>query len=221
MTFDLGLIWQALPEVLAALWVTVWVWAVATLCGVALGFAVAALRRYGPAPLAWALRAAVEALRGTPFLVQIFLLYFGGPFVGLRLEPIPAGLIGLSLYAAAYFSEIFRGGFEAVPKGHVEAAACVGLTPMQTLRRIVLPEMTVLTLPQCVNMAILLIKETAILSIITVPELTMIVGAIGSQQYAFVEAMFLLALFYWALVELCGWLGRRAEARLAHLRFAA
>ena len=137
-----------------------------------------------------------------------------------RLEPIPAGLIGLTIYASAYFSEIFRAGFEAVPRGHVEAAQCVGLSRGQILRRILLPEMTMLVLPQCVNMAIILIKETAILSIITVPEMTGVISAIGSQQYAFVEAMFLLAIFYWVLVETCGYLGRLAEARLSKFRFA-
>lgn len=84
----------------------------------------------------------IAVLRGTPFLIQIFLVYYGGPFVGLSLDPIPAGVIGLSIYGAAYFSEIFRSGFAAVPKGHIEAGICVGLTQGQIIRRILLPEMT-------------------------------------------------------------------------------
>ncbi|RYE81926.1 MAG: amino acid ABC transporter permease, partial [Hyphomicrobiales bacterium] len=171
-------------------------------------------------PLDWLLKAYVDVFRGTPFLVQLFLLYFGGPFIGISLDPIPCGLLGLTVYGAAYFSEIFRAGFKAVPKGHVEAAECVGLSQMQILRRILVPEMTVLVLPQLVNLAIILIKETAVLSIITVPEMTMVISAIGSQQYAFVEALFLLALFYWALVEITGALGRLAESRLSKFRFA-
>ncbi|MEX6508715.1 amino acid ABC transporter permease [Jiella sp. M17.18] len=221
MSLDFGLILKQMPDILSGLWVTLWMWIVATLLGAALGFLVAVGRRYGPAPLDWLLKLCVEMLRGTPFLVQLFLLYFGGPFIGLRLEPIPAGLLGLTVYAAAYFSEIFRAGFQAVPKGHVEAADMAGLSRAQILRRIILPEMTMLVLPQCVNMAIVLIKETAILSIITVPEMTMVIGAIGSQQYAFVDAMFLLAIIYWVLVEICGFLGRLAEARLSKFRFAA
>jgi polar amino acid transport system permease protein len=220
MTLDFGLLLAELPAILSGLTVTVAIWISATVGGFVLGFVVAAARRYGPRPLDWALRLVVEVLRGTPFLVQIFLLYFGGPFVGLRLDPVPAGLLGLTLYGAAYFSEIFRAGFEAVPKGHIEAAECVGFGRLQIIRRILLPEMTMLVLPQCVNMAIILIKETAVLSIITVPEMTLVIGAIGSQQYAFVEAMFLLALFYWALVEICGWLGRVSERKLSKFRFA-
>ena len=221
MSFDVGLIWRELPEILSGLQVTIAIWFVATILAGIFGFVVAALRRYGPRPLDWLLWACVEMLRGTPFLVQLFLLYFGGPFVGLSLEPIPAGLLGLTVYGAAYFSEIFRTGFQAVPKGHVEAAICVGLNRNQILRRILLPEMTMLVLPLYVNMAIILLKETAVLSIITVPEMTMVIGAIGSQQFAFVEAMFLLALFYWLLVELCGWLGRWSEAKLARFRFVS
>lgn len=220
MSFDVSLIWQQLPAILSGLRVTVGIWVVSTLLGAVLGLAVAALRRFGPAPLGWALRPVVEVLRGSPFLIQIFLLYFGGPFIGLSLDPIPAGLLGLTIYAAAYFSEVFRAGFLAVPRGHVEAAQCVGLSQTQILRRILLPEMTVLVLPQCVNLAIVLIKETAVLSIITVPEMTLVIGAIGSQLYAFAEAMFLLALFYWILVELCGWTGRWAEKKLSRFGFA-
>ncbi|NDW04949.1 amino acid ABC transporter permease [Jiella pacifica] len=220
MSIDFSIVWQQLPQILSAFWNTIWIWIVATILAVLLGFVVAALRRYGPLWLNLLLRLYVEVIRGTPFLIQLFLLYFGGPFIGLSLEPIPAGLIGMTIYGSAYFSEIFRAGFAAIPPGHVEAAECVGLSRGQIVRRILVPEMAMLVLPQLVNMAIILMKETAILSIITVPELTLVVGAIGSQQYAFVEAMTMLALFYWALVEISGWLGRLAEKKLSKFRFA-
>ncbi|MCW6510858.1 amino acid ABC transporter permease [Lichenifustis flavocetrariae] len=221
MTFDLGFIAQHLPEVIEAAGTTLMIWAAGAFCGLALGFLVALGRRYGPAPLAVLLGVIVELLRGTPFLVQLFLLYFGGPFIGLSLDPIPAGVLGLTCYAAAYYSEILRAGFDGVPAGHVEAAACVGFSGWQTIRRIILPEMAVLVMPALVNMTILLLKETAVLSIITVPELTMVTSAIGSESYAFVEALFLLALFYWVMVEICGHLGRFAELRLARTGLVA
>ncbi len=107
-----------------------------------------------------------------------------------------------------------------MPRGHVEAAQCVGLSRAQIVRRILVPEMTMLVLPQCVNMAVILVKETAILSIIAVPEATAVISALGSQQYAFVESLFLLALIYWLLVEACGWAGRALERRLSKFRFA-
>ena len=220
MSFDYSLVASMAPEIARGLAITLAMWALGAALALAFGFAVAIARRYGPRPLDWALRLYVEVMRGTPFLIQIFLLYFGGPFIGLSLDPVPAGLIGLTLYGAAYFSEIFRSGFEAVPKGHVEAGECVGLSRMQIVRRILIPEMTMLVLPPVINMTVILLKETAVLSVITVPELTLIVSAMGSQQYAFIESLFLLALSYWGLVEITGMAGRAAERRFARLRFA-
>lgn len=220
MSFDFGLIASFLPAIAAGAGVTLGLWLVAGIAGALLGFLIAVLRLYGPRAIGWLLGAFVEVMRGTPFLIQLFLLYYGGPFIGLSLDPIPAGLLALTLYGSAYFSEIARAGFEAVPAGHVEAAACVGLSRVQTLRRIIIPEMTMLVLPAGVNMMIVLLKETAVLSIITVPDLTLVLSAIGSEHYAFVESLFLLALIYWAWVEMCGRLGRFAEDRLSTFRFA-
>ncbi|PYE33614.1 amino acid ABC transporter membrane protein 2 (PAAT family) [Rhizobium sp. PP-F2F-G38] len=220
MTFDINVILAQLPAILSGAGVTLLLWIAGTIGGAAVGFLVAVGRRYGGRIIDWPLGLAVEVLRGTPFLIQIFLLYYGGPFIGLALDPIPAGLLGLTIYGAAYFSEIFRAGFAAIPKGHIEAAECVGLSQGQIVRRILLPEMTMLVLPPAINMAVILMKETAILSIITVPELTLTVSAIGSQQYAFVESLFLLAVFYWVLVEVTDKLGRYAEHRLSRYRFS-
>ena len=219
--FDFALVASRLPDIFHALGVTLFMWVVGLIGASVLGFLVAVARRFGPRWLDIALGAYVELFRGTPFLIQLFLLYFGGPYAGLSLDAIPAGLLGLSVYGAAYFSEIFRAGFEAVPRGHVEAGECGGLSRAQIVRRILLPEMTMLVLPATVNMAVILLKETAVMSVITVPELTLTISAIGTEYYAFIESLFLLALFYWGLVEICGWLGRLGEARLSRFRFAA
>jgi polar amino acid transport system permease protein len=220
MSLDAKLILQYLPELLAALATTVWMWLAGCVFAAAIGFMVALARRYGGMLVDWVFKAYIEMLRGTPFLVQLFLLYFGGPSIGLSLEPVPAGLLGLSIYGSAYFAEVFRAGFEAVPRGHVEAAESVGLSRAQIVRRILVPEMTMLVLPACINLVISLLKDTAILSVITVPELTLIITGIGSKYYAFVEALTLLALFYWGLVELAGRLGAFAEWRLSKYRIA-
>jgi polar amino acid transport system permease protein len=220
VSFDLALLSSFAPAILKATGLTLFIWVVCTVLGLAAGFAVAVARAYGPRLVDRLLFVPVEIIRGTPFLVQVFLLYYGGPYVGLSLDNLPAGIIALSIYSAAYYSEIWRAGFAAIPRGHLEAADCVGMTRTQTLVRIILPEMTMLVLPSMVNMTILMLKETAILSIISVPELTLTVSAIGTQYYAFVESFTVLALIYWALVELCGAAGRAAERRLAKYRFA-
>jgi polar amino acid transport system permease protein len=220
VSFDYALVESKLPEIFYALGVTLCVSIVSLIGAALLGFLVAVARRYGPRWLNLALGVYVELFRGTPFIIQLYLLYFGGPYAGLSLDAIPAGLLALSVYGAAYFSEIFRAGFEAVPRGHVEAGECLGLSRVQIVGRILLPEMTMLVLPASVNMAIVLMKETAVLSVVTVPELTMTISAIGTEFYAFVECLFLLALFYWGLTEICAWLGRVSEARLSRFRFA-
>lgn len=220
MTFDINLILASLPAIFRGALVTLSLWLGGTIGAVFLGFVVAVVRRYGPTPVAAVLALCVEVLRGTPFLIQIFLLYYGGPYAGIALDPIPAGLFCLCLYGAAYFSEIFRAGFLAVPRGHIEAAECLGFTRGQMIRRILLPEMTMLVLPPSTNMSIVLLKETAVLSIITVPEMTLTISALGSQQYAFLESIFLLAIIYWGLVELAGRAGRAAETRLSRYRFS-
>jgi polar amino acid transport system permease protein len=219
MTFDINVILDQMPQIVSGAGVTLLTWIVGTICAVIIGFFVAVGRRFGGMLLDNVLGFAVAILRGTPFLIQIFLVYYGGPFIGLSLDPIPAGLIGISIYGAAYYSEIFRSGFLAVPKGHIEAGECVGMTQGQIIRRILLPEMTMLVLPPSLNMAVLLMKETAVLSIITVPELTATLSAIGAQQYAFVEALSVLALFYWVLVEITGRLGHFVETKLTRFRF--
>lgn len=219
MSFDINVLLVQWPAIVSGAGVTITIWIVGTIAAAIIGFLVAVGRQYGGVLLDRTLGFVVAILRGTPFLIQIFLVYYGGPFVGLALDPLPAGLIGISIYGAAYFSEIFRSGFQAVPGGHIEAGECVGLTQGQIVRRILLPEMTMLVLPPSLNMAIILMKETAVLSIITVPELTATLSAIGSQQYAFVEALSMLALFYWVLVELTGWLGNLAETKLSRFRF--
>jgi polar amino acid transport system permease protein len=220
MMFDPGVILKHLPEIISGTGVTLALWIAGMVLGVFIGFVVATARRYGGFMIDIPLGLVVEVLRGTPFLIQIFLVYYGGPFVGISLDPIPCGLLGLSIYAAAYYSEIFRAGYGAVPHGHVEAAECLGFSRLQVIRRILLPEMALIVLPPSVNLSVILLKESAVLSIITVPELTTTVSAIGSQEYAFLEAIFLLAVIYWVIVEAAARLGRLAETRFSTHRFS-
>jgi polar amino acid transport system permease protein len=182
--------------------------------GLAAGFAVALLRRVPLPPLRWLLRAYVEAVRGTPFLVQLFLLYDGGPSIGLRLSATTTGIVALGVYGSAYFAEIFRAGFAAVPEGQVEAAVALGMTPLAILRRVTLPLMLVAIVPALVNMLIILTKETVVLSIITVPELMYQMQTMSAETFAWFEAYLALALLYWTLVELVARAGRAAERRV-------
>jgi polar amino acid transport system permease protein len=219
MTFDPAVVLDHWREILDGFAVTLWTWIAGVVLAAALGFVLALLMRGGGLVVRGAVRAFIELFRGTPFLVQLFILYYGGPSFGLVLEPLGAGLLGLTLYGSAYFAVIFRAGFAAVPRGQVEAAAVVGLSRALILRRIVLPQMLVVVLPALVNLVIILTKETAVLSIVTIPELTFVVRGIGNATFAYFETTLALALIYWGLVEATATLGLWAERRVG--RFIA
>ena len=146
--------------------------------------------------------------------MQLFLLYAGGPYVGLKLSATAAGVVGLGLYSSAYFAEIFRGGFAAVPIGQIEAAMSVGMSPRDTLLRVTLPGALIAAVPPIVNMLIVLSKETVVLSIITVPELMYQMQTMAAETFTAFDAIFAMAVFYWLLVEATSRLGRRVEVRV-------
>ena len=211
---NLEILWRYAPSLLSGFEVTVLCWAAGGALGLALGFVIALLYRLRLPPLRWALRVFIEVFRGTPFLVQLFLLYSSGPYVGLRLTATAAGILGLGLYSSAYFAEIFRGGFASVPVGQIEAAMSVGMSPFDTLRRVTLPAALIAAVPSIVNMLIVLSKETVVLSIITVPELMYQMQTMAAETFTAFDAIFAMAVFYWLLVEVVSRLGRRVEARL-------
>ena len=132
-------LWRYLPSLTFGFGVTIFCWSAGAVLGMALGFSIALLRRLPFPPIRWALRVYIEVFRGTPFLVQLFILYAAGPSIGLRLSATAAGVLGLGLYSSAYFAEIFRAGFGAVPAGQIEAASSVGMTKFDTLVRVELP----------------------------------------------------------------------------------
>jgi len=207
-------LWRYAPSLVGGFGVTVLCWSAGGALGLVLGFVVALLNRLPFAPLRWFLRAFVEVFRGTPFLVQLFLIYAGGPYVGLKLSATAAGILGLGLYSSAYFAEIFRGGFAAVPLGQIEAAMSVGMSPRDTLMRVTLPGALIAAVPPIVNMLIVLSKETVVLSIITVPELMYQMQTMAAETFTAFDAIFAMAVFYWLLVEATSRLGRRVESRV-------
>ncbi len=211
---DLSILLQYWPILLNGFGLTVLCWVLGTIFGMALGLVIALAQRYGPRPLRWLIQAYIEIIRGTPFLVQLFVLYYGGPLLGLRLDALPAGLLGLTVYGSPYFAEIFRSGFNAVSLGQLEAARAIGMSEPTIVRRILLPLGLVSALPALVNFSIILTKETVILSIITVPELMYSVQRMSTETFRYLEANLVLALFFWGLVETISRFGRLLETRI-------
>ncbi|KTQ92335.1 amino acid ABC transporter [Aureimonas ureilytica] len=155
-----------------------------------------------------------EFMRGAPLVILLFLLYYGGPSVGLLLPATTIGVVGLGFYGAAYFAEIFRAGLGSVPWGEVEAARLLGLSRSQCFLSIEAPQAARLCIAPATGQVIALVKESAVLSIITISELTKVAGEISNMSFAVVTPYLTAALLYWALVELVARLGLRAERAL-------
>jgi len=203
------------PELLAGLGYTAYVSALGSGFGIVIGLIVALLSALPLRAIRWLCRSYIEAIRGTPILIQLFLIYYAGPSFGLTLDAITVGVLGLGICGGAYFAEIFRAGLMSIPKGQVEAARVLGFSQSQILWRIKLPQMLVLIIPPAVNQIIILIKESAVLSIITVPELTKVTTKIVNESFAIVQPYLAMALLYWLLIETIAWLGLRLERRMA------
>jgi polar amino acid transport system permease protein len=209
------------PALLSGFGVTILCWIVGSLGGLVLGFAIACLYQWSGKWVRGALQGYIEVIRGTPFMIQLFILYYGGPKFGLVLDPVPAGILGFVVYGSPYFAEIFRSGFQSFPKGQLEAARCVGIDEWTSVRRIVLPQMLVSITAPLSNFIIILTKETAILSVVTVPELLSQTQTMAAETFTYVEPFLVLSLFYWFMVEFTSQLGKRVEARVTrHLNRA-
>jgi polar amino acid transport system substrate-binding protein len=163
--------WRYLPALLNAAVITLVLSCLSMLLAVAVGALLAVARVYGPRPLRVVAAAWVEIVRGTPLLLQLFLLYFGLATV-VQLPAFAAALVGLGLNYAAYESEIYRGALQAVPAGQLEAARTLGLSPAQTLRLVRAPQAFRLALPPMTNDFVALLKDSSLVSVITVVELT-------------------------------------------------
>jgi polar amino acid transport system permease protein len=216
MTIDWSLLVQYAPELISGTELTIVLWLVGSLLALVIGFVLGLLLSIGPRWLGGVIRCYVEFFRGTPLLVQLFIIYAGGPHIGITLSALTVGIWGLGLYGGAYFTEIFRAGFASIPSGQIDAARSFCLSRGQTIRYVVVPQMLTLVLPPVVNMLIVVLKDTAVLSILTIPELTFQVTGMTLETFAYVEPYFALAVVYWALVELTAIAGRAAEAKLSH-----
>ena len=198
------------PRFSAALWVTLGISVAAASMGVVLGFVLNVLRMTFPALLKWPYRLYVWIVRGTPFLAQLVLVYFGLPILGFTMSAVQATIFSLAIYSAAYFAEIFRASWASVPIGHLEAARSMGIPRHLVFLKIEMPQAFVFGIPLLANQLILLIKESAVASIITVPELTMTASDIVASTYSYIGPYAMLVLCYWLLTQVVGLAARRA-----------
>ncbi|MCW3479939.1 amino acid ABC transporter permease [Neisseriaceae bacterium JH1-16] len=193
---------------------------VSMVLGLALGFVVALLRVAKVPVLAQIAALYVSLIRGTPLLVQIFVIYYGLPSVGIEFSPVSAGVLSLTLNVAAYLSESMRGAIAGVHKGQWDAGLSLGFTWWQTMRFVVAPQALRLAVPSLSNSLISLIKDTSLVSVITVTELMLGTKELIAQTFQPLPLYLAAALVYWVLSASFERLQKRVELRLerAHQR---
>lgn len=182
--------------------------------GLILGFSVAVVRVTKVPVVSQIAAVYVSAFRGTPLLVQIFVLYYGLPSVGIEFTPVTAGILALTLNVAAYLSESMRGAILGIDKGQWEAGLSVGLTWGQTLWNIITPQALRLAVPSLSNSLISLIKDTSLISVITVTELMLATKEVIAETFQPLPLYLAAAGIYWLLSALFERVQKALENRL-------
>ena len=197
--FHFGDSWEARDELLAGAWLTLVFSAVSMVLSLVLAVVGALLRTSGPRPVRFAVAAYVEAVRNTPFLVQVFIIFFGLPVLGIRLETDTTAVLALTLNGSAYAIEIVRAGIEAVGHGQVEAARALGLRALTAFRLVVLPQALRDVLPPLGSQFILLMLNSSVVSVISADELTSAAEDIQGRTFRAFEAYIAATVIYLAL----------------------
>jgi L-cystine transport system permease protein len=210
----LALLREAAPAMLRGAGYTL-LFALASMAGgLLLGFPVAVLRGLPWRALRWPAALYVSVMRGTPLLVQIFVLYYGLPSVGIEFSPVTAGVLALSLNAGAYLSESLRGAIGAVSPGQWAASYSLGLGYWRTLYHVVLPQALRVAVPAMSNTLISLIKDTSLVSVITMTELMLSTKEVIATTFRPLPLYLAAAAIYWMLSLAFEAVQRRAERRL-------
>jgi len=187
--------------------------ALSTLLGVAIGIACAWSRAHGPRWLQCMVGVYVELIRNTPFIVQLFFVFFGLPAAGVKLSPETASVIAMVINLGAYSCEIIRAGIEATPRGQIEAALSLALNRTQTFTRVVLPPALRKVWPALVSQIIIVMLGSAVCGQISVPEMSYAANLIQSRNFRAFEAFIIATLLYLLLAmatrRLLNWLGPR------------
>lgn len=215
MGLDFSIIVDNLPLFLEGAWLTLRIALTAFVAGMAIG-AVAAVAALSPvAPLRWLVSAYVTVMRGIPFIVLLFLTHYGLPAAGIRLPALVTGTVALSFFAGAYYTEIVRACVRALPRGQWESARAIGMSPAAAARHVVVPQIVAPMVPPVVNCTMTMVKESSVISSITVAELTFQGLVVQGNTFAPFEVFIAVALLYWIITSIFAFAARLFEARFA------
>jgi polar amino acid transport system substrate-binding protein len=202
------------PTLLKGAGTTILISVISMALAVTLGLLLTTLRLYGRPPLSSFATGYIEIYRGTPLLIQLFILYYGLPNIGISLSPLAAAFLGLGMNYAAYEAELYRAGISAVPKGQMEAALSLGMSRGIAVRRIILPQAFRIALPGVTNDFIALFKDSSLVSVIAMVELTKTYSILAASTLRFFELGLVVALLYFGMSYPLSLLARRLEDRL-------
>ncbi|RLL44851.1 ABC transporter permease subunit [Oceanobacillus piezotolerans] len=213
--FDVQLALESLPFVLEGLPMTILISIASMGIGLVLGLFLALARSSENILLRWPARIYISFMRGTPILVFLFILYFGLPVIGIRLDAISAAILGFSLNCAAYSAETYRASLSSVDKGQWEASAALGMGYWFTLRSIILPQAVRIAIPPMTNIFMDLVKATSLAAVITVPELFQKTQIVAGREFDAMTMYILVALIYWPICIAIGYLQESMEKRFS------
>ncbi len=198
-TFNFGPVLANAGILADGLWLTFWLSAVGIVLGLTLGVALALARGMVPRPVAVVLDAYIEVIRNTPFLIQLFIIFFGLPAIGIRLSAVQAAILTITLNLGAYATEIIRAGIEAVHPSQVEAGASLAMTRLQVFRYVVLMPALARVWPSLTSQFVLTLLSTSICSFISVQELSGSAAQVESDTFRSFETYIVVTLVYLAL----------------------
>jgi His/Glu/Gln/Arg/opine family amino acid ABC transporter permease subunit len=213
MSNYLGIISEAWPALLEGLKITVILTVLSLALGLVIGMAMAIMRLSRIYLLRATAHVYIDVIRGTPLLVQLFLVYYGLPQFGIRLTPIVAAVLTLGFHYGAYLAEVFRAGLMSVDRGQWEAAESLGFKGFQLYRRIILPQAIRVALPGIGNYANSMVKDTSLASVVTVMELLRSGQIIVASTFQSFEIYLTVAAMYLAISMPLAWFTRRLESR--------
>lgn len=196
---DFGWLDDAITLIASGAAMTIFLIAVSAVAGIVLSVLGAAARRSRHALLRQAIAGYVELIRNTPFLVQLFFIFFGLPSLGIRLDPVVAAILAMTLNMTAYTTEIVGAGLDAVPKGQREAALALGLRPRLVFIKIVLPQALKVIFPALTSQIVIMMLESAVVSQIAVRELTYEADMLQARTFRAFETYFIVTLVYLAM----------------------
>ncbi|WP_339478021.1 MULTISPECIES: ectoine/hydroxyectoine ABC transporter permease subunit EhuD [unclassified Pseudomonas] len=212
--FDWSYAAQILPDLLRASLNTVGITLIGFLIAIVLGLFLAIGRRSRKFWLSWPATVVIEFIRSTPLLIQVYFLYYVLPNYGLSLTAMQVGILGIGLHYACYIAEVYRSGLDAVPRAQWEAVTALNIAPYDAYRNIILPQALRPIVPPLGNYLVAMLKDTPVLSAITVVEIMQQAKNIGSEHFRYLEPITMVGLFFLALSLALAYLVRRLETRM-------